>query len=182
MWPTRLRPVSLTLIGITAIALSFTILQIIRPAIFRNHAAFDQMVTSLEGSESNEGLLPVWVSGKPRTMAQPVEAAGRDIQVTSWSATQREFRIGAGDSTEVRLRTFYYPYWKATAEGKQLTTSPANDGALLVSVPPTATIVNVKFVEPTTTHIAGGVSILGLLVIALFFANRFRKRSKEAAV
>ena len=173
---------SLTLIGITAIALSFTILQIIRPAIFRNHAAFDQMVTSLEGSESNEGLLPVWVSGKPRTMAQPVEAPRRDVQVTEWSATQREFKIGAGDLTGVRLKTFYYPYWKATAEGKQLTTSPADDGALLVSVPQTATIVKVDFVEPTSTYIAGAVSILGLLVIALSFADEFRKRGKEAAV
>lgn len=182
MWPTRLRPLSLALIGITAIALSFTILQIIRPAIFQNHAAFDQMVTSLQGSESNEGLLPVWVSGKPRTMDQPVEAAGRNVQVTEWSATQREFKIGAGASTEVRLRTFYYPYWKATAEGKQLTTKPANDGALLVSVPPTATIVNVRFVEPKTTYVAGALSVLGLLAIALSFADGFRKRSKETAV
>ena len=74
-------------------------------------------------------------------MDQPVEASGRDVQVAEWSAKRREFKIEAGASTEVRLRTFYYPYWKATAEGKQLTTRAANDGALLVSVPPAATTV-----------------------------------------
>jgi hypothetical protein len=172
MWPTRLRPLSLALFGIIVMTLSFTILQIIRPAIFRNQSAFDQMVASLQGSESNEGLLPVWVSGKPQTMAQPVEAPGRGVHVTEWSIKQREFKIDAGALTEVRLRTFYYPYWKATAEGKHLTTRPANDGALLVSVPPTATTVKVDFVEPTSTYIAGALSILGLLAIALSFAKQ----------
>ena len=182
MWPTRLRPLPLALVGTTVIALSFTILQVIRPAIFRNHAAFDQMVTSLQGSESNEGLLPVWVSGKPRPMEQPVEAPGREVQVTEWSVKHREFQLGAGALTEARLRTFYYPYWKATAEGKQLATSPADDGALLVSVPPTATTVRVEFVEPTSTYIAGAFSIIGLLAIALSFTDGFRKRKKEIAV
>jgi len=179
---TRLRPLSFALLGVTAIALSFTVFQVIRAAIFKNQSTFNQMVASLQGSETNKDFLPVWVSDKPTIMEQPVEAAGRDVQVTEWSATRREFKIGAGVSTEVRLRTFYYPYWKATAEGKQLTTKPANDGALLVSVPPTATIVNVKFVEPTSTYIAGAFSILGLLAIALSFADGFRKRKKEIAV
>ncbi len=182
MWPTRLRPLSLALVGITVIALSFTILQVIRPAIFRNRSAFDQMVASLNGSESNEGLLPVWVPGKPRAMAQPVEAPGREVHVTEWSVKHREFQISSGVATEARLRTFYYPYWKATAEGKQLTTSPASDGALLVSVPPTATTVRVEFVEPTSTYITGAFSILGILAIALSFAAGFRKRSEEIAV
>jgi uncharacterized membrane protein len=175
MWRTRLRPVSLSLLGISVIALSFTILQVIRGATFRNQSSLDQMVTSLQGSESNKGLLPVWVSDKPRIMDQPVEAPGRDVHVTEWSAKRREFRIEAGALTEVRLRTFYYPYWKATAEGKKLTTRPANDGALLVSIPPTATTVKVEFVEPTSTYVAGALSILGLLAIAILFASGFVK-------
>jgi hypothetical protein len=167
---TRLRPLSFALLGVTAIALSFTVFQVIRGAIFKNRSTFNQMVASLQGSETNKDFLPVWVSDKPTIMEQPVEAAGRDVQVTEWSATRREFKIGAGESTEVRLKTFYYPYWKASAEGKPLATRPANDGALLVSIPPTATTVKVDFVEPTSTYIAGALSILGLLAIALLFA------------
>jgi uncharacterized membrane protein len=176
---TRLRPLSLVLLGITAIALSFTIFQVIRAARFQNRSTFDQMVASLQGSETNKDFLPVWVSDKPRTMDQPVEAAGRDVQVTEWSATRREFKIGPGDSTEVRLRTFYYPYWRTTAEGKQLTIRPANDGALLVSVPTTAALIRVNFVEPTSTYVAGAISILGLLGIALSLAVDLGKRNNE---
>jgi uncharacterized membrane protein len=179
---TRLRPLSFALLGVTAIALSFTVFQVIRGAIFKNQSTFDQMVISLQGSATNKDFLPVWASDKPRTMDQPVEAAGRDVQVTEWSATQREFKIGAGASTEARLRTFYYPYWKVTAEGKQLATRPAEDGALLVAVPPTATTVKVDFAEPTSTYVAGALSVLGSLAIALLFADGLRQRKKETTV
>jgi uncharacterized membrane protein len=182
MWWTRLRPLSIALLGITVIALSFTVLQVIRGAKFQNQSTFDQMVLSLQGSATNKDFLPVWVPDKPRIMDQPVEASGRDVHVTEWSVRRREFKIEAGALTEVRLRALYYPYWKATAEGKPLTTRPANDGALLVSIPPTATTVNVEFVEPTSTYIAGASSILGLLAVALSFADRSRKRIKEISV
>jgi hypothetical protein len=165
MWRGRLRPLSFALLGVTVIALSFTILQVIRGATFRNHSDFNQLVASLQGSETNKDFLPVWVSEKPRTMSQPVEASGRDVHVGAWSVQQKEFQVGAGVLTEARLRLFYYPFWKATSEGKQLTTRPANDGALLVSIPETATSVKVNFVEPKSTYVAGAFSLLGLVAI-----------------
>jgi hypothetical protein len=173
MWRTRLRPLSLALLGVTVIALSFTVLQVIRGATFRNQAAFDQMVASLQGSETNKDFLPVWVSETPLLMNQPVETPGRDVHVTEWSMKQKEFQVEAGASTEARVRILYYPYWKATSEGRQLTTRPASDGALLVSIPETATSVRVSFVEPASTYVAGALSILGLLAIAVLFADRF---------
>lgn len=174
MWRTRLRPVSLALLGITIIALSFTILQLIRGATFRNQSAFDQMVASLPGSETNKDFLPVWVSDKPLPMNQPVEISGREVRVTEWSMKQKEIQIDAGAPTEARLRILYYPYWKAMSAGQQLTTRPASDGALLVSIPPTATALEVSFVEPASTYVAGVLSILGLVAIAFLFAIRFR--------
>ena len=173
MWRTRLRPLSLVLSGVTVIALSFTILQVIRGATFVNRSAFDQMVASLQGSETNKDFLPVWVSERPRTMDQPVETSGREVRVTEWSIKQKEFQIEAGVPIEARLRILYYPYWKATSEGKQLTTRPASDGALLVSIPETATQVEVNFVEPASSYVAGLMSFLGLLAIVVLVAYRF---------
>jgi uncharacterized membrane protein len=174
---TRLRPLSLVLIGIPVIVVSFTILQVIRPAIFQHRSTFDQMVLSLSGSETNKDFLPVWVSGKPRAMAEPVEVPARMVHVTEWSAKRREFTIAAGNLTEARLRIFYYPYWKATADGNELTTRPADDGALLVSIPPNASTVKVQFVEPKSSYVAGVLSALGLLAIALLFAQQTFRRA-----
>ena len=169
---TRLRPLSFALLGITVIALSFTVLQVIRGATFRNQSAFDEMVASLQGSDTNKDFLPVWVSDKLLPMNQPVETPGRNVHVSEWSMKQKEFQVEAGASTAARLRILYYPYWKATSEGRQLTTSPASDGALLVDIPQTATPVRVNFVEPASTRVAGALSILGLVAIAVLFARR----------
>jgi hypothetical protein len=177
MWRSRLRPLSFALLGITAIALSFTVLQVIRGATFWHRSEFNQLVASLQGSETNKDFLPAWVSEKPRTMDQPVEAPGRDIQMSAWSVKQKEFKVGAGPSPEVRLRILYYPYWKATSEGKPLTTRPASDGALLVSIPETATRVEVNFVEPKSTVIAGALSILGLVAIGVMSLTGFWGRT-----
>jgi hypothetical protein len=171
---TRLRPLSFALLGVSAIALSFTVFQVIRGALFQNRSTFNQMVLSLQGSATNKDFLPVWASDKPRIMDQPVEVSGRNPEVTAWFGRRREFKIEAGDVTEARLRTFYYPYWRAAADGKPLATRPADDGALLVSIPPTATTVKVHFVEPTSAYVAGALSVLGLLAIALLFADRRR--------
>ena len=179
MWRTRLRPLSIALLGIAVIALSFTILQVIRGATFRNQSAFDQMVASLQGSETNKDFLPVWVSDKPVTMNQPVETPGREVHVTEWSMEQKEFQIAPGASTEARLRILYYPYWKATSEGKQLIARPASDGALLVSIPETATSVKVDFVEPATTYVAGVWSVLGLVAIAVLFVIGAAQRASK---
>jgi hypothetical protein len=179
MWRTRLRPLAFALLGVTVIALSFTVLQVIRGATFWHHAEFNQLVASLQGSETNKDFLPVWVSEKPRAMDQPVAAPGRDVQVIAWSAKQKEFELGPGPSAEVRMRTLYYPYWKAISEGKPLTTRPASDGALLVSIPETATPVKVNFVEPKSTYFAGGLSILGLVAIGVLFGTALLERDQE---
>lgn len=172
MWRTRLRPLALVLLGITVISLSFTIFQVMRGANFQKHSDFDQLLASLQGSETNKDFLPVWVSAKPANMSEPVEISGREAHVTEWSVKRREFQISAGAPTEARLRTFYYPYWKATAEGQPLTTMPASDGALLVSIPQEAVTVKVEFVEPRSTYIAGAISLLGLAAIVFLFFTR----------
>jgi hypothetical protein len=172
MWRSRLRPLSFALLGIAVIALSFTILQVIRGATFRSHSDFNRLVASLEGSETNRDFLPVWVSEKPRTMDQPVEVSGRDVHISAWSVQQKEFQLGAGALTEARLRLLYYPFWKATSEGKPLTTRPASDGALLVSIPETATSVKVNFVEPKSTYVGGALSLLGLMAIVALLSRR----------
>ncbi|HMJ25364.1 MAG TPA: hypothetical protein VK475_06030, partial [Pyrinomonadaceae bacterium] len=87
----------------------------------------------------------------------------------------KEFEVGAGPLSEVRLRVLYYPYWQATSEGKQLTTRPASDGALLVSIPETAARIEIDFVEPASTYFAGVLSILGLVVIGFLSLTGFLK-------
>jgi uncharacterized membrane protein len=101
MWQTRLRPLSFVLVGITVIGLSFTALQVMRGAMFQDRQTFDRKVAALRDSETNKDFFPIWATGKPQKMDQPVEVAGRDVHVISWSEKQKEFQIDTQDTAEV---------------------------------------------------------------------------------
>lgn len=164
---TRLRPLALALLGLALIPLSFTVSQTIRGAVFHDRRAFDEILTLAREKETNRDFLPVWAASKPEEMNSPVEALGRKVNVTNWGAEQRDFQVETGNQVEARVKTFYYPLWKATAGGASLATRPASDGALLVAIPPDAVQVELKFIEPRSTYVAAVVSIIGLLLIAL---------------
>ena len=168
LWRTR-RVAALPLIGSMVIALSVSALQVVRGATFQDRATFNRTASSLPASATNKDFLPPWADA-PRKESPPVEAAGRGVSALEWSPERRVFRVEPGPETEARLRTFYYPHWVAAAGGVTLRTRPAEDGALLVSIPPDAAVVDVRFVEPTSTRIAGATSIMGLLaVVSLMF-------------
>ncbi|MEO6050959.1 MAG: hypothetical protein ABIP78_06465 [Pyrinomonadaceae bacterium] len=66
--------------------------------------------------------------------------------------------LAAGEESHVRLRSYYYPLWKATilgpCERRETATSQAPDGTLLVSVPPESCEIEVVFTEPPRTAIS----------------------------
>jgi len=165
MWFSRWRPLSLALIGLLAIAPSFTILQLIRGAPLHDRVTFNQKVESQRGSATYRDFLPIWAKLQPRQMNSQVETQNRSVTIIEWSAERRVFSLDAGPETEARLRTYYYPYWVASAAGRQLFTRPADDGALLVTVPAEKSTIEVKFVEPLSSDIAGVLSACALVVI-----------------
>jgi uncharacterized membrane protein len=176
MWQSRLRPLALALIGLVIIGTGFTIFQLIRGAVLFKQADFNAQVESLEGSTTNPDFLPVWAQGPPQTMSSPVEVGSRQVTVNDWSAEHKVFTITPGAQSEARLKVYYYPYWIAKANGTQLTTRPAADGALLVSVPGEQTTVDVKFTEPSSTYVAAAVSIIAFVIIVFVASSKPRIR------
>jgi hypothetical protein len=77
-----------------------------------------------------------------------------------------------GAATEARVRTFYYPHWIATANGTRLATRPAEDGAILVSVPPNATEISLEFQEPSRVHKAELLSLVSWMLIGLLVTSQ----------
>ena len=165
MWRGRLRALSIAFTGLVLFALTFTIFQLMRGAILSDRASFNQKVEWLKGSNTNQDFLPIWVKGKPREMESEVEATNRVVRVLDWSAERKVFSIEPGQATDVRLKTYYYPYWHASANAIPLVTRPGDDGALMIKVPSEKTTIEVKFTEPSSSYIAGLVSIAALLMI-----------------
>ncbi|HEX7297207.1 MAG TPA: 6-pyruvoyl-tetrahydropterin synthase-related protein [Pyrinomonadaceae bacterium] len=178
MWRGRRRALSIGFTGLVLFALSFTIFQLMRGAILSDRVSFNQKVEGLKGTNTNQDFLPVWVKEKPREMESKVEAANRAVTVLNWSAERRVFSIEPGPATDVRLKTYYYPHWRAFADAQPLITAPAADGAMMIRVPSEKTMVEVTFKEPLSSYIAGTLSIVALIVIfSLLVLGRHRVRS-----
>jgi hypothetical protein len=70
------------------------------------------------------------------------------VEVLKWTSDEREFLVREGEGGLVRVATFYYPFWTATAENENLELRPSDDGAILINVPAHATRVRMNFEPP----------------------------------
>jgi hypothetical protein len=111
-------------------------------------------------------------------MTARVDAPNRTTTIKRWEPQQRVFHVEAGAATEARVQTFFYPHWKATAGGRNLTVHPDHDGTLVVVLPSEATDVNLEFREPNRSRYASGLSLLGWGLIGGLSLRRKRSSSK----
>jgi hypothetical protein len=171
--------------GMMSISIAFTLSHIVREAQYLSPQKFENTLAKVRGTASINYWLPIWARSNPPSMNSEVEARGteargteaRSVTVTSWQSQHRQFTVAAGAATDVRVKTFYYPHWTATANGTILPARPDGDGALLISVPADATTVNLDFREPSRTRVSGVMSFAGLLFIgALAIPRNWRRR------
>ena len=163
--------------GAMVISVAFTFSHSVKEALYFSSTRFESMVTDVRGTPSLSYWLPVWAHANPRKMAGDVEVAGREVTVTNWQPEHRSFSVAPGPATEARVKTFYYPHWVAKSNAGILPTRPDTDGALLISLRPNATSVNLDFREPAKTKFSTTASLSGLIIIgALFVPFRWRRR------
>lgn len=171
------RPIFVIALGTVAMSFAFSAFHIVREATWLSPAEFEQTVSDIPGSAGVTQWLPVWVHEPLPTMTAQVDAPGRVTVIRSWEPQQRAFHVEAGNPTEARVQTFFYPHWRATAGGLNLAVHPDQDGTLVVALPKEATEVNLEFREPNRSRYAAGLSLLGWgLIGGLSFA---RKRSSS---
>ncbi|HEV2836815.1 MAG TPA: 6-pyruvoyl-tetrahydropterin synthase-related protein [Pyrinomonadaceae bacterium] len=162
----------LVIVGAMSIAVVFTLSHVVREAKFLPPADFQKTLAKVRGTSSIDYWLPVWASSTAQPMAEQVEAAGRSVSVESWTPENRRFRVAAGEAIEARVRTFYYPHWKARSAGQLLNTRPDKDGVLLISLPANAATVDLAFEEPRRSRVSAVASFaafafIGVLAIPL---------------
>jgi uncharacterized membrane protein len=179
----KFRPMALLAAGCLIIPLALTMSQVIRSATYIPRSGIDAKMQSIASTPSLNDFRPIWASDQPQTMISEIEVQGRTVVVTSWQAEHRLFQIGEGKAAEARAKTFYYPYWIATANGKPLETRPDVDGALLIALPDKAVSVDLSFCEPARVIYSNAVSIFAWILIAasplLFLRKRKLQKSKE---
>lgn len=172
------RPLAILAAGCVLVACAVSIFQIIRGATYLSRPVFDAMAQDVARSNSIDYWLPLWAGERPKEMKGEVEVEGRHFSVSSWGPQSRTFEVSPGVATDARVRTYYYPYWIATAAGRQLETRPDDDGTLLVSLPPDAASVSLEFIEPARVRVSLVASIIGWVLIGIGAASRYHIRRR----
>ncbi|HEY0379167.1 MAG TPA: 6-pyruvoyl-tetrahydropterin synthase-related protein [Pyrinomonadaceae bacterium] len=176
----RGRPLALLVAGGVVVSVTLTFSHVVREARYLSPQQFETILRSIPGSPNVEYWATVWAARPLREMTGRVEAAHRTVNVKSWEPERRTFEVGPGAAeTEARVRTFYYPHWRATVNGRELPVRAADDGALLVSLPADAVSVELEFREPVRSRVAAATSAAGALFIGGLFIFGGRKREKR---
>jgi hypothetical protein len=165
--------------GTFSIALAFSMSHTVREAQYLNSKTFDSTLRSIPGTQGVWQWWPIWVHTPFKRMTTPVETGSRTLVMDSWKPEKRLFHVSAGDPAEMRVRTFFYPHWVATANGASVRVRPDKDGALLVNVPAGEAVIDLEFKEPLRVQLAVVVSIVGLIVIAGLTVFGRRKNSQQ---
>jgi hypothetical protein len=173
----RKRLLALIAAGTFAISLAFSISHIVREAQYLNGRDFDSTLRSIPGTQGVWQWWPIWVATPMKSMTTAVDAGSRSLVMDSWEPERRVFRVSPGQAGDIRVRTFFYPHWVATANGTSLSVRPDQDGALLISIPETAVSVMLEFKEPPRVRISAYLSFVGWVAIAGLALASARKKS-----
>jgi hypothetical protein len=178
----KARPVVLLICGAVLVSVSFSLFQLVRQAQYLSHSELETKLQSISSSEGLEYWWPVWASARIQSgynqseMTNHVDAGSRTVSINSWQSEDRSFVVNAGQDREARVRTFYYPHWKATAAGKDMDIRPDASGAILISLPQEATTVELQFREPVRTKVSAATSAVGWALIAVLGLFPIRRR------
>ncbi len=178
----QFRPRDLAIAFTFLLSLGFVVSEVIIDFDYLSRASFDTMAHDVRGGPSFKDWLPVSARDLLHVdlKRSKVDAGSRSVLVESWESEQRQFRVAAGAEPEARVRSYYYPLWKATANGQTLATRAADDGAILVSLPPVSADVTLTFQEPARVRYAELLSLLAWLSITALVVSRFTLASQTS--
>ena len=165
----RFRPIySLPALGVL-FSLIFIATQIVWDSDYMTRQELDSFLPKTRAAVSFKDWLPVEaheLAELPK-MTEDVTTDSRPVKVEAWEPEYRRFTVSGGAAAQARVKTFYYPNWRASSDGLPLTVQPSPEGVMLVHIPDRATTVEITFQDPLKVRIAGWVSALSWIAVLI---------------
>jgi hypothetical protein len=121
---------------------------------------------------------PVWARSEAFAVSDKAVVGGRSVEIMDWRADRCEFRVGEGPEGSVRVATFYYPLWKATVNGENVTPGMDRNGVMIIPLSTAVSEVSVFFEEPPLNRVCLMLSISTWLAMVTFIIFLRVKREK----
>jgi hypothetical protein len=121
-----------------------------------------EIVVKLKSERIWPSWWPVWAKEDAFSNAELVSAGSRKVDITKWEIESREFVVQPDEQQNVRVQSFYYPYWKATVNSRAVDVERDKDGVIMIPIPnPTEpAFVKLRFEEPAYYQIFRWLSAL----------------------
>ena len=161
------RPIALLLFGSFLILIIYCFAQPVRNGVFMPKDEFTQWRNKNDESIGLEFWWTIWARYEAVKPSEKVLTDNRQVQIEEWTATQHQFTISEGQSTQARIAIFYYPYWQASVNDVQVEVGRTDDGAMLIPVPAENSTVKIWFQEPSYVILAKYISMLMWLFFGL---------------
>lgn len=108
---------------------------------------------------------------------EKVIAGERESDILLWNNEERIFKIQAGEKTDVRVATLYYPHWKATVNDSPTKIKMSDEGIILIPLTENAATVRVWFEEPLRVKITSYISLIcWLILLVAIVVNNLKTR------
>ncbi len=162
------RPFALIICGCILAVITLSLSQIVRQA---HYIEKDTVSSNMEKTSKDIGFTfwwTIWTKKEAFENKEKVSVEDRKVEISNWTATNREFQISKGAATEARIATFYHPNWKAEVNGISVETKPDENGAILIQLPKERANATIYFDEPFIISISKIVSIISFLSFVLF--------------
>ncbi len=175
LYHTKRRPITLITCGLITVGIIFTFTRLLSAPLQMPRQEFAEQTKYLLNSGSFICWLPVWAKSEALKLRQKVSVEDRSAQVINWQPMEREIIFSAGKPADARIAAFYYPHWKAAVNNQMTELQVADDGTMLVPLPPEQASVKIWFQEPLPVIIASYISLfiwLTLGIAGLFFAGK----------
>jgi hypothetical protein len=151
-------------IGIVLAIWWFDVTQVIFPSSPLRRAEYGRIEDRIHAEQIWKAWWPIWAKEEAFTNLEKVVAGEREVAILSWNLETKEFVIQNGDATNVGVQLFYYPFWKATVNGRPTEIGFDTNGAITIPVSAEVSKVKLSFEEPPTNKVASVVSAITWLV------------------
>nr|HQU93187.1 hypothetical protein [Pyrinomonadaceae bacterium] len=129
---------------------------------------FNSVVSDFQSEPASEFWWPIWAKSGAFGNTMPVSAGERSVEISIWEPTRRKFIVHEGIPVELRIATFYYPYWHAAVDGVELTIAMDQNGVISLPVRYQRSEIILWFEEPVIYFFAKWTSAVAWLLIGGF--------------
>lgn len=152
-------------LGLVVSMMMFNITQTIIPSEPIPQADFGEINKKLKSEPIFEGWWAVWAKAEAFENREKASIKNRQIEVTKWELLSKEFIVQSGDPTDMRVATFYYPYWRATVNDQVIKVDKNEFGVITIPLQSEVSHVKLYFEEPNQIRTATKISLLSWLFL-----------------